>query len=813
MISNAHPPTIFDDTSRPPAKPSMLRSILPSKTHKRNATAGDALPTVMPGVSFLGNAGFLPADHPHAQPLGERAHNRDAAGTQPKKEGLHKKTKSSVSLRSLIKDREKKEKPRSSSDSPDEEGSLGKTMKKMKSTASLSAILKRSNRGRKGEAVTEPKDKENQRPTSEVVSPIWAQFATQPLEDPKGNVYVPGSQRSLEEEVSLYTPKQYSPSKQRNFYDHQPTLVQKPRPKSDYISSGTAKVKEMLGQIQRVPSGKQRNPERQSEFQHSSDSRSIHESKRNSNHSGGRVMAAVSALNAKEADMRKDQDSKQIENEFEKLLDARNIPMNMRDKMRSLDTNIKADFIQKNQAESSCPNSATSSTFDSAGRRGRKDARSGASQTRDKSLRSLSRARSPFPTSRGDASPKKHQKSNSASSFKRPKSVDLSRPYMMPTASTSSTSLHATNPTDTAAEPADFIHYLREVQKPELVEVGKLHKLRLLLRNETVAWVDSFIAGEGMDEIVQLLYRIMKVEWREEHEDNLLHEALLCLKALCTTSVALQRLTALSKELFPALLGMIFDEEKKGPSEFTTRGVIISLLFTHLSTAPEGEMQARAAEILGYLRDPNPNKQQVEFITNIYQSRPYRVWCKEVTNVTKEVFWIFLHHLNVIPLNRDNNIADQEQGDYLKKHFPTPRPPVPAAPYVGGVEWDATNYLATHLDLMNGLIACQPTTEQRNALREDLRASGFEKAMGGSMRTCKEKFYGAVHDCLKTWVAAARDDGWDYRFVREGPEPGSPTKPIKSSRKKPIDEPPKLALDINLEKKSSSPIPDVDGWI
>jgi hypothetical protein len=85
---------------------------------------------------------------------------------------------------------------------------------------------------------------------------------------------------------------------------------------------------------------------------------------------------------------------------------------------------------------------------------------------------------------------------------------------MMPTASTSSTSLHAKNQSDTSADPADFIHYLREVQKPELVEVGKLHKLRLLLRNETVAWVDSFIAGDGMDEIIQLLYRIMKVEWR-----------------------------------------------------------------------------------------------------------------------------------------------------------------------------------------------------------------------------------------------------------------------------------------------------------
>lgn len=30
--------------------------------------------------------------------------------------------------------------------------------------------------------------------------------------------------------------------------------------------------------------------------------------------------------------------------------------------------------------------------------------------------------------------------------------------------------------------------------------------------------------------------------------------------------------------LFPALLAMLFGEDKKGPSEFTTRGIIINLL-------------------------------------------------------------------------------------------------------------------------------------------------------------------------------------------------------------------------------------------
>lgn len=158
----------------------------------------------------------------------------------------------------------------------------------------------------------------------------------------------------------------------------------------------------------------------------------------------------------------------------------------------------------------------------------------------------------------------------------------------------------------------------------------------------------------------------------------------------------------------------------------------------------------------------------------MHKPRPYRVWSQEIVNVTKEVFWIFLHHLNVIPFGSEsfeNNESrkSQEYQSYVQQHFPQPRPPVPAAPYVGGVEWDATNYISTHLDLMNGILASLPTMDERNTLRQELRSSGFEKVMGGQLRTCKEKFYGAVHDGLKTWVKAAAADGWEVKDVRMGP--------------------------------------------
>lgn len=149
---------------------------------------------------------------------------------------------------------------------------------------------------------------------------------------------------------------------------------------------------------------------------------------------------------------------------------------------------------------------------------------------------------------------------------------------------------------------------------------------------------------------------------------------------------------------------------------------------------------------------------------------------------------------------------------------------MPAAPYIGGVEWDATTYVTAHLDLLNGLIASLPDVEARNSLRKELEASGFEKVMGGVLRTCKEKFYGGVHDGLKAWVAAAHEDGWQTRFVREGPSHEEIAEQAMrarsaSPRKKKGDEAPKLdapkleapKLDLGFEMSGKGG--DDDGWL
>jgi hypothetical protein len=290
---------------------------------------------------------------------------------------------------------------------------------------------------------------------------------------------------------------------------------------------------------------------------------------------------------------------------------------------------------------------------------------------------------------------------------------------------------------------------------------------------------------------------------------------------------------------------MLFDEEKKGPSEFTTRSIVTSLLFTYLKSAPLAERPHRAEVLLSYLRDPEPKEEErpVGFVLEMRRNRPYRVWCKEVVNVTKEVFWIFLHNLNVIALPSSPNKLSYMAGNseqeartripsssvavaktvsadafdsrhaYAINHFPQELPPVPAAPYVGGVEWDATNYLASHLDLINGILSSLETKDQRNALREQLRVSGWETCMGATLRQCKEKFYGGVHAGLRGWVAAAFEDGWDVRDVRCGPpvEVKSPSRKSPAKQKKvekvPRIEMPKLDFEFDKEERGD------DIWI
>ncbi|CAK7273571.1 hypothetical protein SEPCBS57363_005718 [Sporothrix epigloea] len=534
-----------------------------------------------------------------------------------------------------------------------------------------------------------------------------------------------------------------------------------------------------------------------------------------------------------------------IDTHLEALLDRRNIPEHQRYKMRDLSTSIKMELIRQDWAEEQSKRQQHSSNeshsqssarsmsggSDSSTTRcipGPDQADSGSSEVSNKAKHSRARSLTLSKVTRG-----RSRNRGDSDSSKRPKSPwsiqkkktdgTLGRHLwtkstesltnsgglaVNPSAVSSSSFEKASNPiTEFFAKgkspqqnsPAGFVTHLRTIRDPKGLEVGKLHKLRLLLRNETVTWIEDFIGQGGMEEVVGLLHRILAIEWREEHEDALLHENLLCLKALCTTALALQYLHSIHASLLPSLIHMVFDPEKKGPSEFTTRNIVTWVLFTYIQNAPIGERPVRAHTVLSYLRDPerNDNEKPVGFVLDMRKDRPYRAWCKEVVSVTKEVCETSTQPPDAVNTSTPQLLKHTEPAfPFMLRHFPKERPPVPAAPYVGGVEWEATNYLASHLDLVNAILACTPTTAERNEVRSLMKMSGWERCMGSSLRLCKEKFYGAVHDGLRVWVAAAYEDGWDVRDVRYGPPP-PPTTPISKRRS---DLPSKGALIVGGSK-------------
>lgn len=811
------------------------------KTHKRVPSVGEVLrgrrkenesPSKATSAIAYINHDSTPS------PLGERHINsppqprkvplKDESQSRP---AMHKKTGSATSFKEFLLGRDK------SSDAESKVKDEDKVCKpkKVKSSTNLASLLKKKSKrdlksDENAETCTSPPS------PNKASTPIWAQFATQPLESQDGIKQYPNAHmKNPARDTPPLTPQTYSdqhPPGQgqvHNYFDIEPELRMPQRPYLEKRGSRSSIFTEELNE--KTPSERPTSMElgsprpdisRQESAQSTTSMAEAPSPKKTEvrSKSRSRVFDAIAAFNMRykqdsaptdDVELRGRFDTQEVDSAFENVLGRYDIPQNLRDNMRNLKPEVKAGLVKGDRIGSgSSAGEATVSTRSMESERpSSKDKENDGRKSRSRS-RPRSRVFSISKKSK-DSAPAKWDESTRSRSKSRPKSADMSSRPVSAISNISTISIASLPTNDGTSTPGDFIHYLTEVQKPELVEVGKIHKLRILLRNESVQWTDVFVKKGGMDEIVQLLHRIMRIEWREEHEDNLLHETLLCLKALTTTNLAMQRLESMEKDLFPALLRMLFDPERKGPAEFSTRAVVISIIFAYLSATVQSSPshhENRTRAVLALMRDASPeeDKQPLDFVSQMHISRPYRTWSKEVTNVTKEVFWIFLHHMNVVPVVHPDN----DEAAFSRKYFPAARAPHPAAPYVGGVEWEATQYLATHLDLLNGLIVSLPTKEERNQLREELKQSGFEKVMGISLRTCKEKFYGGVHDGLRTWVAAAKADAWPAEDVRAGP-PRETSSPKKSLKKKGADEaPPQLKLDVGVRVEAK---PSEEGWL
>ena len=220
--------------------------------HKRTASDGAALastPTQKASSrSQLQSTYQTSAELAHSRPLMELHQNQQSQSPSPRKakdgyKSLHKKTLSSISLKSLARrDTEKVTKPK------DKDAKSNK----QKKTTNLSNLLSRPKSSKnlrkeaaEHDAAQELKDKENQNPitpsrneASSRPPPIYAQFSSTYFASPSS------SGKALADEINLYTPRDYTPAKQRNFYNAQaqvPTLdghdAESQRPKSTYLPS------------------------------------------------------------------------------------------------------------------------------------------------------------------------------------------------------------------------------------------------------------------------------------------------------------------------------------------------------------------------------------------------------------------------------------------------------------------------------------------------------------------------------------------------------------------------------------------------
>jgi hypothetical protein len=260
--------------------------------------------------------------------------------------GLYNRSKSAISLRDLV--NSKNEKTSSGSNSSNEDQKKCMKGVKPKSSVNLAAVFSKTRTGKFYENLgTLPKDKENTSPPSSaghaVHSPIWAEITSQPLLEQTTTTKVPLNDRhAVAEEIALYIPQDYSPSKQRNFHNFaEPTLGKKERPKSDglAISMSATNFIEVLSRKKTNGSSKSRQSSREmceqrvgsSGSDSSSQSEAFSATKPKSLSSNGnvlprkkgsKVMAAVTMFDkkARQAEIEIALDPQKIDAEFEAVL-------------------------------------------------------------------------------------------------------------------------------------------------------------------------------------------------------------------------------------------------------------------------------------------------------------------------------------------------------------------------------------------------------------------------------------------------------------------------------------------------------------
>ncbi len=217
------------------------------------------------------------------------------------------------------------------------------------------------------------------------------------------------------------------------------------------------------------------------------------------------------------------------------------------------------------------------------------------------------------------------------------------------------------------------------------------------------------------------LNEILEVEWREEqHDDQMLHELLRCIKALSTSSIGCFALRSSCPTPFVQLVSLLYSDKK--PGDVATRQLIVELLLilfdlypsAALPSAGNGPYLSRVQRheaweedkdtsvtlpaphrnfyslIRALLLTPAPPPSECPsapisphaFIESLHRPRIYRTYLQEFSDVCRDYFWVFCHPNNTIWV-----LSETDQGRVEK-----PRAP---GGMTGGVEFEAMSYFVS----------------------------------------------------------------------------------------------------------------------
>ncbi|KAI5481888.1 hypothetical protein MNV49_000165 [Pseudohyphozyma bogoriensis] len=307
-------------------------------------------------------------------------------------------------------------------------------------------------------------------------------------------------------------------------------------------------------------------------------------------------------------------------------------------------------------------------------------------------------------------------------------------------------------------EDASWWAVMMRTSKNESLDVKEVGRLRGRLRGETPKWIDEFLKHGGYTGLLERLKQVLDVEWREEqHDDQLLHELLKCMKALTLTSLLVELIfalfditpptaTAVSKADWSATMSVTAN------SSSSDSGSGSGGLRRYMRAMKGGDdeedsrvLTARAHELVWSLMLGPPNEKEeakVDFIQEAHRPRIFKTWVTEIQDCVRDYFWIFCHAQNIFWCYERLNPEQIEA------------PKVPGG-MTGGVEFEAMEYATAHFKLINAIARTCPTAEDAFNFHNHLFESGIERTIL-ILRRASQTYYQNLHLELARYLSLAR---------------------------------------------------------